>query len=82
MCLIGLLACSSDPRPAAEPAPPAPPAAAAPKAPAQPAGPVREPTPEELPVVEDFVPQAEAQIKADTFRAALDAIEKEMNAEL
>ena len=87
VCVIGpLAACSSEPRPTSEPAPlaPAPNAAARPRVMMQPTvevGPVREPTPAELPVVEDFIPQAEQQITAATYRAALDAIEKEMNQE-
>jgi len=80
--VVPMVACSSEPRPSAEPAPVAPTAVAPPRVMMQrvtEVGPVREPTPAELPVVEDFIPAAEQEITAATFRQALDTIEKEMN---
>jgi hypothetical protein len=71
-------ACSQEPRPKAEPAPEAPaPAAPAPSAAAE----AKEPTPDEVPVAEDFEAEAAQQITDDNFKAELDALEKEMNAE-
>ena len=77
--LIALGACGSDRRPAAEPAPIEP----APAAPATPAAPLvvepaLEPSPEQLPLEADFAPQAEQEIDANNFHAALDALEKEI----
>ena len=80
--LPGLLfaACSNEPRPKAEPAPEEAPA----PAPAAPAAPVAErldPTPDELPIAEDFQEEAAQQVTEDNFKAQLDTIETEMDAE-
>lgn len=81
-----LAACSGEPRPSAEPAPePAAPAPAPEPAPAPPVvaqQPVpAEPTPEELPVREDFEAEAEQQITLANYRAELDKLEKEIEAD-
>ena len=87
-CVLTLPACSESKRPPAEPAPvaavpiaPAPPVtqAPAPVAPAPPA--TAEPTPDDLPLPEDFVAEATRQITAKNFRAELDKIEKDLDAE-
>jgi hypothetical protein len=78
-------ACSGEPRPPSEPAPEpaAPPAAPAPAAPApavaqeQPAD--LEPTPEELPVREDFEEEAALQVTLANYRAELDKLEREID---
>jgi hypothetical protein len=89
-CLGWLLAaaCSGEPRPPSEPAPEpasAPlPAAPAPAAPAQ-APAVAEqaadldPTPEELPVREDFESEVAAQVTLANYRAELDKLERELD---
>jgi hypothetical protein len=41
----------------------------------------QEPTAEEVPVAEDFEPEAEQQISAENYRAELDALERELLAE-
>ena len=74
-----LLACGSEPAPPREPAPPAAPVAA-PVAPAAPE-PEVEPTPEELPVADDFAAEAEQAIDAKSYKAELDALDKELSAE-
>jgi hypothetical protein len=74
-----LLSCGNEPRPPAEPAPeeaPTPP----PPAPA-PVVERQDPTPEELPIAEDFEEESTQQISDDNFKAQLDTIEKEMDAE-
>lgn len=81
-CMLALCACGSEPRPSAEPAPVEP----APTAPAPPAGPLivdpaLEPSPEQLPLEADFASQAEHDIDADNFRAALDTLEREIAAD-
>ena len=79
LCACWLLACGNDERPPAEPAPVAPPPAA--KAPEPAAAEPQDPTADELPLQEDFEPEAEQQINDVNFKAELDAIEKEMDAE-
>jgi len=74
-----LLACGSEPAPPREPAPPAPPVAA-PVAPAA-QEPEVEPTPEELPVADDFAAEAEQAIDAKSYKAELDILDKELSAE-
>jgi len=76
--LLAAAACAGKPRPEAKPAPVEP--AAAPPKPMTPP-PEPEATAEQLPLEEDFAPQAEQEITADNYRAALDAIEKEMIAD-
>jgi hypothetical protein len=73
-----LIACSNEPRPTAEPAPPEAPAPT--PAPA-PTVEQRDPTPEELPIAEDFEEQSLQQITESNFKAELDTIEKELDAE-
>jgi hypothetical protein len=75
-----LLACSDEPRPKAEPAPPEAHAPTPAPAPA-PSVEQRDPTPEELPIAEDFEEQSLQQITEDNFKAELDTIEKELDAE-
>jgi hypothetical protein len=75
--LFALVACGSKPRPEASPAP-IEPAAQPPKPVAPPPEP--EATAEQLPLEDDFAAQAEQEITAQNYRAALDAIEKEMKA--
>jgi cell division protein FtsN len=75
-------ACSGEERPPAEPALEAPvpePAAAEPE-PAQPktAAADLEPTPEEIPVREDFEADIEAQVTLANYRAELDKLEQEL----
>jgi hypothetical protein len=79
LCACWLIGCSNDERPPAEPAPAAAPVAAkaAPAAPPE----TQDPTADELPLQEDFEPEAEQQITDGNFKAELDAIEKEMDAE-
>jgi hypothetical protein len=79
LCACWLIGCSNDERPPAEPAPVAPPAAA--KAPAPAPAEPQDPTADELPLQEDFEVEAEQQINDGNFKAELDAIEKEMDAE-
>jgi hypothetical protein len=68
-------ACGNEPAPPREPAPPtvlpAPAPAPAPEHEA-------EPTPEELPIVDDFAAEAEQAIDEKTYRAQLDALYKEI----
>jgi hypothetical protein len=73
-----LTACGNDHRPPAEQAPVAPAPAQPAPAPAEPA---LEPTPEQLPLEQDFTAQVEQQITADNFRAELDTLEKEIQAD-
>lgn len=75
--LFALVACGSKARPEASPAP-IEPAAPPPKAVAPPPEP--EATAEQLPLEDDFTAQAEQEITAENYRAALDAIEREMKA--
>lgn len=79
LCACWLIGCSNDERPPSEPAPVAPPPAA--KAPAAAPVEAQDPTADELPLPEDFEPEAEQQINDGNFKAELDAIEKEMDAE-
>jgi hypothetical protein len=74
-------ACSGDKRPPSEPAPVAQPKPAPAAAPVPAAAEPQDPTPDELPLQEDFEPEAEQQIDEKNFKTELDAIEKEMNAE-
>ena len=78
-CACWLIGCGNDERPPAEPAPLAAPVAA--KAPAPAPAEPQDPTADELPLQEDFEPEAEQQINDGNFKAELDAIEKEMDAE-
>jgi hypothetical protein len=75
--VLAAAACGGKPRPEAKPAPIAPTAP-----PPKPLTPPPEPeaTAEQLPLEDDFAPQAEQEITAANYRAALDAIEKEMAA--
>jgi hypothetical protein len=75
--LLPLSACGGKPRPEASPAP-IEPAAPPPKPVAPPPEP--EATAEQLPLEDDFAAQAEQEITSENYRAALDAIEKEMKA--
>ena len=86
IALLGLaLACSGEPRPAAEPAPEpaaAPevaPAPAEPTAAAEPNPAELEPTPEELPVLEDFEEEVAQQVTLANYRKELDELEKELD---
>ena len=85
VALLLLVACSSpDPRPREpQPLPPPPPAPSAPEVPAvaAPAADERDPTPEELPLAEDFAAEAERQVTRKNMKSELDAIENELNAE-
>ena len=76
--LLLWLGCGNEPRPPVEPAPELP--AAPPAAKAIEAEPP-EPTAAELPVPEDFAPEAEQTITKANFHAELDALEHELNAE-
>lgn len=77
------VACGSGKRPEASEAPPEPaPAAPAAPAPAPPAAQEPEPSAEQLPLEDDFVPQVEEQITAANYRRELDALEKEITAEI
>jgi len=85
---VALVACSGGNRPRAEPEPdPAARAVSAPAPePAQPAPPApvipeREPTPEELPVPEDFAAEAARTITPANYRTQLTALEKELGAQ-
>jgi hypothetical protein len=85
---LTLCACSSGKRPPTEPAPAPAPVTAAPAMPAAAPQPTpaiaveeREPTPQEVPIAEDFASEAARQITVVNFRAELDALEKEMNSE-
>lgn len=89
LCTASLLlaaACSGEPRPESEPAPepalpPVTPAAPAPAPIAeQQAAAELEPTPEELPVQEDFETEAEQMVTLANYRAELDKLEKELDA--
>lgn len=73
--VLAAAACGREPRPEAKPAPVEP--AAPPPKPMTPP-PEPEATADQLPLEEDFAPQAEQEITAANYRAALDAIEKEM----
>jgi hypothetical protein len=79
VALLAVLACGQEPRPPLEPAPPTPPPAAAP--PPALAEEPPDPTPEELPIADDFAAQAEQAIDDKSYRAELDALEREINAE-
>jgi hypothetical protein len=74
--LLSLSGCSREERPKAEPAPVTAAPAPAPGLPVE-----QEPTPEELPVPEDFEPEAAQQVTAENYRAELDALERELEAE-
>jgi hypothetical protein len=80
LLLLMTVACSNDPRPPAEPAPEETPTPTPAPAPA-PVIERQDPTPEELPIAEDFEEESAQQIGDENFKAQLDAIEKEMNAE-
>ena len=73
--VLAASACGGKSRPEAKPAPIEP--AAPPPKPMTPP-PEAEATADQLPLEEDFAPQAEQEITAANYRAALDAIEKEM----
>ena len=78
-CVLALgFACSSK----KQPDPPAPPITyqEAPK-PKLTVSDERPPTPSELPIAEDFDEESEAQITPDNFRAELDQLEAEINAD-
>jgi hypothetical protein len=79
--LIALLGCGEQERPKAEPAPLPPPALPAPEP--EPAAPriELEPNADELPVPEDFEPEAEAEITAANYREELDKLEREIAAQ-
>lgn len=82
MLALALLfgACVDEPRPPLEPAPvTAPPPSVGAPAPAP--EPEVEPTADELPVADDFAAEAEQAIDAKSYRAELDALEKELSAE-
>jgi len=74
-----LIACGSDPRPAAEPAPPAP----AVPAPAVQQAPIAEvePSAAELPLPDDFAAEAEQEVTSENLHAQLDNLEKEIQAD-
>ena len=73
--LVALLnACGDDPPPPVEPEPPR---AAAPKPPP----PLVEPTPEEVPIPEDFEEQATREVSPKDLNAQLDAIEQEITSD-
>ena len=78
-CALFTVACSGEERPPAEPAPVAPdaPAPAAEPAPApEPAAAELEPTPEEVPVREDFEDEVATEVTLANYRAELDRLEK------
>ena len=76
---LGAAGCGSGKRPVAEPSPSEPAVnAPQPAAPPAAAAPDLEPSAEQLPLAEDFEAQAEQDITADNYRAALDALEKEI----
>jgi hypothetical protein len=75
MCLVGTLRCASEERPRAEPQPLQTPQAAG-KHPE-----VQQPTPDELPVPEDFEAEADREVTRSNLRAELDTIERELNAD-
>jgi hypothetical protein len=83
LCASACLAfgCGNDERPPSEPAPVAPPPAPAAPAAAPSVPDSQDPSAEELPLPEDFEPEAEQQINDSNFKSQLDAIEKEMDAE-
>jgi len=70
-----LTACADDPPPPVEPEPVAP--ANAPSA-TRPSAQKIEPTPEQVPIPEDFEEQAEKEISTDNLNAQLDALEQEI----
>ena len=80
---IGAAACGSGKRPMAEPAPAEPAVTSPPAAPdpAPAAAPELEPSAEQLPLEEDFAPQVEQEITEKNYRAALDALAKEIAAD-
>ena len=77
VAVVALLACGGEERPKAEPAPL--PAAAQPAA--EPIAAPPEPSAEELPVPEDFEPEAETKITAANYREELDRLEREIAAQ-
>ena len=84
-CLLALPGCSGEKRPPAEPAPVAPAPTPIVRAPASvppaPSAPTDDPTPDDLPLPEDFAAEATQQITAKNFHAELDKIEKDLDAE-
>ena len=70
-----LTACADDPPPAVEPEPIAP--ANAPSA-TRPSARKIDPTPEQVPIPEDFEEQAEKEVSTDDLNAQLDALEQEI----
>lgn len=78
---LQLAACGNEPTPPIEPAPVTPPTPAAPPTAPTALEPEPEPTAEELPVADDFAAEAEQQIDAKSYRAELDALDKEISAE-
>ncbi len=81
---LALAACSSAKQPESTPAPepaatPAP--AAAPAAPAAKPAEQPDPTADEVPLTADFDQEAAQTITAENFRAQLDALEKELDAD-
>lgn len=79
--LLALLGCGERERPKSEPAPlPAPAAPAAPAQQPSPPSAELEPNADELPVLEDFEPEAEAAITGTNYREELDKLEREIAA--
>jgi len=76
-----LAACGNEPAPPVEPAPIAPPPPAAPAEAPAPPTPEPDPTAAELPIADDFAAEAEEQIDAKSYRAELDALDKEISSE-
>ena len=68
-------ACADDPPPPVEPEPIAP--ANAPSV-TRPSAQKSEPTPEQVPIPEDFEEQAEKEVSTDNLNAQLDALEQEI----
>lgn len=78
LAVIALLACGEEERPQVEPTPLPEPAQPAPDP--QPTAPSAElePSADELPVMEDFEPEAQAEITAANYREELDRLEREI----
>jgi hypothetical protein len=71
------VACSDEPKPAVEAEPPHAPAPKPPK----PAGDIIDPTPEQVPIPEDFEEEATKEVTDKNLSAQLDALEQEITAD-